>query len=173
MQGLDQVLGSSGVDLGSLGAQFGLSPEQTRSAMGSLMPAVVGGFHKQAEAGDPAGVAAAASAVDQPDAQSGNDILGRIFGNKDVSRQVADHASGQSGVSSTVLKAMLPIVAAMVARHIAGGQGTGGSGGGGLGGMLASVLGGGNPGAGGFGGLGGLLGGGSNPLNEILGGLRR
>ena len=175
MQGLDQILGSSGVDLGSLGQRFGLSPEQTRSAMGSLMPAVVGGFHKQAEAGDPGGVADAAAAVGQPDAGSGNDILGRIFGNKDVSRQVADHAAGQSGVSSTVLKSMLPIVAAMVARHVAANGG--GSGSGGLGGMLGSVLGGGSGGAGGMpslGGLGGLLGGGgSNPLDDILGGLRR
>ncbi len=178
MQGLDQVLGSSGVDLGGLGARFGLSPEQTRSAMGSLMPAVLGGFHKQAEAGDPADVAGAANAVDQPDVQSGNDILGRIFGNKDVSRQVADHAAGQTGVSSTVLKAMLPIVAAMVARHVAASSGA--TGGGGLGGMLASVLAGGNsgsaggsPGLGGLGGLGELLGGGSNPLDAILGGLQR
>jgi hypothetical protein len=177
MQGLDQVLGSSGVDLGGLGAKFGLSPEQTRSAMGSLMPAVLGGFHKQAQAGDPADVAGAAGAVSEPDTQSGNDILGRIFGSKDVSRQVADHASGQTGVPSTVLKAMLPIVAAMVARHVAS-NGTG-SGGGGLGGLLASVLGGGGVGSGGLGGLGGLGslgglgGGGANPLDEILGGLRR
>jgi hypothetical protein len=167
MQEVDQVLGSSGADVGSLAAQFGLSPDQARAAMGSLMPAVLGGFHKQAEAGDPAGVADAAATVDQPGVDSGNDILGRIFGSKDVSRQVADHASGESGVSSTVLKAMLPIVAAMVARHVAGG----GSDGGGLGGMLSSVLGGGN--SDGSGGLGGLLGGGSNPLEEILGGLRR
>lgn len=173
MQGLDQVLGSNGVDLGSLAARFGLSPEQARSAMGSLMPAVVGGFHKQAEAGDPAGVAEAANAVEQPDVDSGNDILGRIFGSKDVSRQVADHASGQTGVSSSVLKTMLPIVAAMVARHVA--SNSGGLGGGGLGGMLGSVLGGGSSGAsGGLGGLGGLLGGGgTNPLDEILGGLRQ
>lgn len=169
MQGLDQVLGSSGVDLGSLGARFGLSPEQTRSAMGSLMPAVVGGFQKQVEAGDPAGVADAAGTVEEPDAHAGNVILGRIFGSKDVSRQVADHAAGQSGVPATVLKAMLPIVAAMVARHAAAG---GGGSGGGLGGMLTSVLAGGNAG-GGLEGLAGLLGGGANPLDQILGGLRR
>ncbi len=171
MQGLDQMLGSSGVDLGSLGARFGLDPDQTRAAMGSLMPAVVGGFHKQAEAGDPAGVADAANAVQQPDEQSGNDILGRIFGSKDVSRQVADHASGQSGISTTVLKAMLPIVAAMVARHVASNGG-----GGGLGGMLGSLLGGGSgsqPGLGGLGGFGGLLGGGANPLEEIINGMGR
>jgi hypothetical protein len=167
MQGIDQILGSSDIDVGSLGAQFGLTPEQTRAAMSALMPAVVGGFHKQAEAGDPTGVAEAASNVDQPDVQSGNDILGRIFGSKDVSRQVADHASGSSGVSSAVLKAMLPIVAAMVARHFAANGAP--PGGGGLGGILTSVLGG---GPGGVGGLGGMFGG-ANPLDDILRGLRR
>lgn len=182
MQGLNDILGSSGMDLGSLGGQFGLSPEQTQSAMGSLLPAVLGGFHKT----DPDRVAAAidtkgANAAGGPnssgsvgggqlDTAAGNDVLGQIFGSKDVSRQVADHAAGQSGVSSTVLKAMLPIVAAMVARHLA----QNGGGAGGLGGMLGSILGGGDGAGGGAGGLGGILGGltgggGGNPLDAILG----
>jgi hypothetical protein len=176
MQGLDQVLGSTGMDVGSLGARFGLSPEQTTAAMGSLMPAVLGGFQKKADAGDLAEVEGAASAIDQPEPAVGNDILGHIFGSKDVSRQVADHAAGQSGVSSTVLKAMLPVVAAMVAKHLAGGAGgAGGGGAGGLPGMLGSILGGGGGGVGGLGGPGGMLGGGSagsNPLDQILGRLR-
>ena len=68
----------------------------------------------------------------------GNDILGGIFGSKDVSRSVARDASAQSGVSPDLLKKMLPILAMVVAGYVAkqGGQG------GGLGGMLGSVLGG-------------------------------
>jgi hypothetical protein len=168
MQGLEQMLGSSGMDLGSLGSRFGLSPEQTKSAMGSLMPAINGGFQKSAESGNIAGVESAAARIDQPDAGAGNDILGHIFGSKDVSRQVADHASGQSGVSSQVLKAMLPVVAARAAQHMAGSAG-----GGGLGSVLGSLAGAG--GGGGLGGLGGLLGGGGtggNPLDDILGRMR-
>jgi hypothetical protein len=171
MQGLNQILASSGTDLGGLGARFGLSPEQTSAAMGSLMPAVLGGFQKKADAGDLAAVEESAAGIDQPDSSVGNDILGHIFGSKDVSRQVADHAAGQTGVSSTVLKTMLPIVAAMVAKHFAGGA-AGGSGGG-LGGMLGSMLGGG--GGGGLGGFGALLGGGANggnPLDQILARMR-
>lgn len=175
MQGLDQVLGSSRMDLGGLGERFGLSPEQTTAAIGSLMPAIVGGFQKKADTGDLAGVESAASGIGQPEPAVGNDILGHIFGSKDVSRQVADHAAGQSGVSSTVLKAMLPIVAAMVAKHLAGGGGAarGGAIGGGLGGMLSSILAGGGS-VGSLGGLGGLLGGigGANPLDQILGRMR-
>lgn len=173
MQGLDQILGSSGLDLATLGTRFGLSPEQTDSALGSLIPAVAGGLQKKADADDLAPVSSVAAGIDQPDPAAGNDILGHIFGSKDVSRQVADHAAGQTGVSSTVLKAMLPVVAAMVAKHVVGNSG--GTGGGGLGGMLGSVLGGGGAsGSGALGGLGGLLGGAgrANPLDQILARMR-
>ena len=73
----------------------------------------------------------------------GNEILGHIFGSKDVSRDVAAQASQQSGVDTSVLKRLLPIVAGAVAMHFithrnAGGAGpeTGG------GGILGSILGG-------------------------------
>ena len=175
MQALDQMLGSSGMDMSSLAARFGLNPDQAQSALGSLMPAVLGGFQKKAEANDLAPATDAVSDGVQPDTDAGNSILGHIFGGKDVSREVADHAAGQSGVSSTVLKAMLPIVAAMVAKHLASGNGGGAGdpsqGGGGLGGMLGSILGGGSAG-GGLGGLGSLLEGGGNPLDQILARMR-
>ena len=46
--------------------------------------------------------------------KDGNDILGHIFGNKDVSRHVAKRASEKTGLSSSLLKKMLPVVATMV-----------------------------------------------------------
>ena len=46
--------------------------------------------------------------------QDGNDILGHIFGNKDVSRHVAKRASKETGLGSSLLKKMLPVVATMV-----------------------------------------------------------
>ena len=46
--------------------------------------------------------------------QDGNDILGHIFGNKDVSRHVANRASKETGLGSGLLKKMLPVVATMV-----------------------------------------------------------
>ncbi|MGY2737001.1 DUF937 domain-containing protein [Sphingomonas sp. UYP23] len=166
MHGLDEILGSSGMDISSLAARFGLSPEQAKSAMGSLVPAVAGGFQQRAQADTLGPVEDTANGIDQPDTASGNDVLGHIFGSKDVSRQVADHAAGQSGVSSTVLKAMLPIVAAMVAKHLAAQ-----SGGGGIAGVLGSLLGGGGGAGSSAGGLGGLFGG-DNPLSSILDGVR-
>ena len=46
--------------------------------------------------------------------QDGNDILGHIFGNKDVSRHVAKKASKKTGLGVSLLKKMLPVVATMV-----------------------------------------------------------
>ena len=46
--------------------------------------------------------------------EEGNDILGHIFGNKDVSRHVSKRASKETGLSGTLLKKMLPVVASMV-----------------------------------------------------------
>ena len=41
---------------------------------------------------------------------AGNDILGQIFGNKDVSRNVAGHAAEQTGIDSSLLRRMLPLM---------------------------------------------------------------
>ncbi len=177
MQGLEQVLGSSGMDISSIAARFGISPNQAQSALGSLMPAVLGGFQKKVEANDVAPATDAVSDGTQPDTEAGNTILAHIFGSKDVSKQVADHAEGQSGVSSTVLRAMLPIVAAMVAKHLSGESGntTDGAtaGDASFGGIIGSMLGSSSGGSG----LGGLLGGGGtsagdNPLDQILARMR-
>jgi hypothetical protein len=123
--------------------------------------------------------------------EQGNDVLGQIFGTKDVSRAVAGQASAQTGIDSSLLKKMLPLLAMLVAGYLAkqsgGGPDSGGLGGviggmlgggqqsgGGLGGMLGSVLGGGQqaaPAGGGLGGLGSLLDmdGDGNPLDDIIG----
>ena len=44
----------------------------------------------------------------------GNSILGHIFGNKDVSRNIANYGANQAGLSSTLMKKALPIVASLV-----------------------------------------------------------
>jgi hypothetical protein len=64
----------------------------------------------------------------------GNEILGHIFGSKDTSRDVAAQASQQSGVETSVLKKLLPIIAGAVAVHYMTHRGQGGTaqGGGGI-----------------------------------------
>jgi hypothetical protein len=50
----------------------------------------------------------------QETVKDGNSILGHIFGSKDVSRNVAKSAAQETGLGSTLLKKMLPVVATMV-----------------------------------------------------------
>lgn len=69
----------------------------------------------------------------------GNDILGQIFGNKDVSRQVAAEAAGASGLDESLLKKMLPILAMAAVGYLAN-RGKGGAGGGALGGLLGTLV---------------------------------
>ena len=74
-----------------------------------------------------------------------NQILGHIFGSKDKSREVASEASEHSGVDSSVLKKLLPIVAGAVAMHYATKrrhEGAADGAGGACGGILGSILGG-------------------------------
>ena len=75
--------------------------------------------------------------------QQGNDILGNIFGSKDVSRGVAGEVAALTGIDENILKKMLPILAMAAAGYMAknassGGQG--GAGGGALGGILGSIV---------------------------------
>lgn len=63
--------------------------------------------------------------------KDGNDILGHIFGDKKVSREVASRVSKKSGLSSTLLKKMLPVVASLVmgalSKKVLGGAARSGS----------------------------------------------
>ncbi len=171
------------IDVGGLASQFGLSPDQANSAVGALLPAILGGIQKSEQGGGLGDLTNIVNNMGAPeqDVGSGNSILGQIFGSKDVSRQVASHASAQTGISDTILKAMLPVVAGLVAQQVAKKMGGGVMGG--LAGAIAgSMLGGSAASAAPSGGggladiLGGLMGGGgqqqaSNPLEQILGGM--
>lgn len=74
----------------------------------------------------------------------GNDILGTIFGSKDVSRSVAGEVAGVTGLDEGLLKKMLPILAMAAAGYMtqeAKGQADEGANqGGALGGILGSIV---------------------------------
>ena len=129
MNSLDAILGSQGSGAAQqLGRQFGLNESQVSSALSALVPALAAGF--QNNMSSPQGLDGLISAlgggqhqryVDDPGVlgradttADGNGILGHIFGSKDVSRQVATRAAAQTGIGESVLKSMLPVVAAMV-----------------------------------------------------------
>ncbi len=195
---MNVLLQTGGVE--AIAKQLGVPPAMAEMGAKALLPAVVGGFNKQAAApaaasegglgglinilGGLGGGGLATNVLgDEPtDINKGNDILGQIFGSKDVSRTVAGHAAGQTGLDPALLKQMLPILAMLVGGYMSHKAGVGvpqqdnsGGLGGGLGGILGSILGGGSqaatPAAGGLGGLGSLLDmdGDGNPLDDILG----
>lgn len=196
MDMMDMLRASGGLD--AIAGQLGIPPEMAAAGAGALLPAIVGGFQKQSDAGGGgagglggligmlgglggAGLADNVLGAEPTDVNKGNDILGQIFGSKDVSRTVAGHASDQTGIDPELLKKMLPILAMLVGGYLSsrgGGQGEGQGGGAGgiLGSILGSVLGGGQqaaPAAGGglLGGLGSLidLNHDGNPLDDIIG----
>jgi hypothetical protein len=171
------ILKQSGA-IGSIAQQLGVNEQVAQMGAEALLPSILGGFKKTAQA-QPAGLDGLGGLLGQlgggglfdsvvaPEptpVEKGNDILGQIFGTKEVSRTVAGHAAEQTGIDSGMLKKMLPILAMLVAGYMA--KQAGGGEGGGLGGMLGGLLGGGGQAAGG-GGLGGMLG---NVLGGALGG---
>ena len=120
--------GQGGQNIDALSRQFNLSQQQTVAALEALMPAFSQGL--QRNAADPMGFGAFVQALstgqnvnyfDNPQAAfnpsgiaDGNYILGQLFGSKDLSRAVADHAANAAGVGADTLKQMLPVVASMM-----------------------------------------------------------
>lgn len=190
---ITDILAQTG-GLQSMARELGVSETEAASGASALAPAILGGFKKQAQS-QPAGLEGLGGLLGQlggggllddvlspqpTDVSRGNDVLGQIFGSKDVSRTVAENAASQSGLDSSVLKKMLPMLAMLVAGYMAK-QGGGSAAqpspsAGGLGDMLGSVFGGQTAGAGSAttraptGGLASMLdlNGDGNPLDDIL-----
>jgi len=174
MMNLNDLLPAGGIE--ALANQLGIPPEQARRGAEALLPSVLGGMNDNSGSLDThvnalGGTELAQNVVssEPTKVEHGNQLLGGIFGSKEVSRQVAGNAATTSGLDPSLLKRMLPILAMLVAGHLAGRSGGQQ---GGLGGVLGSVLGG--LGGGGVGGaLEGTAGGGlGGVLGSILGGGR-
>jgi hypothetical protein len=165
--------------IGQVAQQLGVNEQVAEAGAAALLPAILGGFKKTTQA-QPGGLEGLGGLLGQlgggglfdsvvsPEptpVEKGNDVLGQIFGSKDVSRSVAGHAAAETGIDPSLLKKMLPILAMLVAGYLA--KQSGGEGGG-LGGLIGGMLGGGQPSGGG--GLGGMLG---NVLGGALGGGRQ
>ena len=163
---ITDILAQTG-GLQSMARELGVSEGQAATGAAALLPAILGGFKKQAQAqpsgldglGGLLGKLGGGALLDdvvspQPtNVARGNDVLGQIFGSKDVSRTVAQSAASTSGLDPSILKKMLPMLAMLVAGYMAkqrsAGAGaadqaapSGGGLGGGLGGMLGGMLGG-------------------------------
>jgi hypothetical protein len=195
MQLID-LLGQAG-GLQSMARELGVSETQAASGAAALIPAILGGMKGQARA-QPTGLEGLIGMLGglgggglmddvlspQPtNVGRGNDVLGQIFGTREVSRTVAQDAAAKTGLDPALLKRMLPIVAMLVAGYLArqGGGAGGGLGGGlaggrpmgqggGLGDLLGGLVGGGRAQPTGAGGVSSLLDldGDGNPLDDIL-----
>ena len=171
----------------TMARELGVNESVAQAGAAALLPSILGGFKKTTQA-QPTGLDGLGGLLGQlgggglldsvlgsqpTPVDQGNQVLGQIFGSKEVSRTVAAGAEQQTGISSDLLKKMLPVVAMMVAGYMAkqGGESSG-NGNGGLGGLIGGLLGGGSKASsGGLGGLASLLDldGDGNPLDDIIG----
>ncbi|MGB0845801.1 MAG: DUF937 domain-containing protein [Thiolinea sp.] len=115
--------------IGQLAQKLGVSEEQARAIVAEVTPSLSRGMQRRAEDKgdnfgglfDALGSGNHSRYVEQPDLlgrqetiDDGNSILGHIFGNKDVSRNVARNAEQSTGIAGSLIKKALPMVAAMV-----------------------------------------------------------
>src|SRR6187402_705770 len=107
---ITDILAQTG-GLQSMARELGITEAQAASGAAALAPALLGGFKKQAQV-EPGGLEGLGGLLGrlgggglldnvlspQPtDVRQGDAVLGHIFGDKDVSRAVAQNASAQSG----------------------------------------------------------------------------
>lgn len=151
----------------NIGRQFGLSEQQTALAFEALAPVLAAGMRRNAV--DEGGYDGLINALSDGHHQAyfddesatqydnvvddGNRILGHVFGSKEVSREVANYAAGETGIGAAILKKLLPIIVSMILGSLTKGMGGGGrrqpqprGGDGGLGDILGDILGGGTGG---------------------------
>ena len=109
----------------AMARQFGLDENQVMSAMEALMPAFstglkrntgnpqdIGNFMQALASGEHLRYFENMTAAFSPQGVAdGNNILGHLFGSKEVSRAVAEQAAQATGIGQEILKQMLPVMA--------------------------------------------------------------
>ena len=119
----------SGEAMSELGREFGLSPQQTQLAVAALLPAISMGLKRTTATPEGLGNLLAVMGA-QPDLHAmyddpqvafsregraaGNAALSRMFGSPEASRAIADQAQQLSGISSSILKKLLPVLAGII-----------------------------------------------------------
>ena len=129
---LHDIIGQLG-GFQAMARELGVNEEQAQSGVSALLPAVLGGFKRQAQS-NPAGVEGLGDMLgrlgggglldnvlshEPTDLSRGEAVLGQIFGSKDVSRTVAQSAAERSRLHPSLLQKMLPMVAMLAAGYMA------------------------------------------------------
>lgn len=170
---LEAVSSSQGrAPIDDAASRLGLNEEQTNTAMQALLPALAAGLSREESSGNAsslistilnAGQSRELDDLGDP-VETGNNVLGQLFGNREVSRAVASDAASNSGLGEEVLKRLMPVIAASLVSQLAGRQQQSETGSGLLGGIMGAM---GNQGAGGsLGSLAGSLLGGRSQRQE-------
>lgn len=124
----DMLAAQNGLAMEALQRQFSLTQQQTQKVVETLLPAFstglkhnvsdpygVGAFLQTLAAGNHARYFDNPMSAFTPGGQAaGNDVLGQIFGSKELSRAVAAQAAAATGVGQEIIKQMLPAIAAMI-----------------------------------------------------------
>ena len=124
----DMLAAQNGIAMEALQRQFSLTQQQTSQVVETLLPAFstglkhnvsdpygVGAFLQTLAAGNHANYFDNPMSAFTPGGQAaGNDVLGQIFGSKELSRAVAAQAAAATGVGQEIIKQMLPAIAAMI-----------------------------------------------------------
>ncbi len=181
----------------NIARQFGLTPDQAVTAVEAVLPAfqmglerqtqnaeMFSGFLQQLASGQHAQfIDTDGDGIPDSAAPMGNEVLAQLFGGKAVSNAVTQQAAAMSGISQSIMKAMLPVIASMIMGGLFKGMNNKGFGDI-LGQIAGQMMGGANPMGGGAANnpmgdlLEGMLGGGrrqqqapSNPMGELLEGM--
>ncbi len=130
-----------GAAVGNLAKQFSLPPEQVEDLLAQIGPELSYNIEKNTlsrggvadlleliGSGQYDAYAADAGALANPDSRDlGNQVLSQILGSKSSSRALAARSSSATGISATLIKAMLPYIASIamggLAKSMQGGLG--------------------------------------------------
>jgi len=134
---MTEILAQTG-GLRSMARELGVTEKEVRIAAAALLPAILGGFKKQAQS-QPTGLEGLSELLAQlgggglldnvlgpwpSDMHRGFEVLRQIFGSEDVSLAVAQDAAGASGLAPSLLSHILPMLAMLVAGYMARQPGT-------------------------------------------------
>jgi hypothetical protein len=131
MANLYEVLAEAqnGEAMSELSQQFGLSSQQTQAAVAALLPAISTGLKRATATPEGLGNLLAVMgaqpnfyamyddpriAFSREGRAAGNAGLAKMFGSPQASRAIADQAQQLSGINSSILKKLLPVLAGII-----------------------------------------------------------
>ena len=150
---LDSVGGTQ--SLSNLAGSLGLDPAKANDLITAVAPSVMGAMKKQTTSADSYSNLKNAlrtgkhqEYINNPDLMSsqnsvadGNNILGHLFGSKDVSRNVAARAAENTGIDVSLIKKALPLIAGLAMGAVSKSSEAGNSSNSGMSDMLSGLVG--------------------------------